>query len=246
MTRSDPPVKTAPGLSAVLPGIGKKPSLPFSSPGWPSRSPAAPPGAEMSWATSPLAKTSACSGLASSESLGPCRGPAASRRTPAGQRLRGVQRALPLVAVLDGEVAALVPDEAGEGVPVLAGQVDALRRRRVLSLASDVQPLVPGLRRRGDAGLGEEVLVVDHDPVGGVPRDAVLPAVDLAGLGQAGDPVGAAEVGDLVGEVLHAAAGGVLGDLGVADLDHVGSVLAGQSLITFWPMPSTPGSGCRG
>ncbi len=70
MIRSEPPVNTAPGLSALLPGIGKKPSLPLSS-GFSSSISLAPPGTAITWATSPLATTPTCGGSASSESFGP-------------------------------------------------------------------------------------------------------------------------------------------------------------------------------
>ncbi len=70
MTRSEPPVKTAPGVSALLPGIGKKPSLPFRS-GFFSMTTLAPPGVEITWAVLPWAITSACGGESSSESFGP-------------------------------------------------------------------------------------------------------------------------------------------------------------------------------
>src|SRR5262249_52823853 len=149
--------------------------------------------------------------------------------------LRGVQRALPrAVVALDREVAALVPDEAGQRVPGLPGEVDAVVPTGV-ELRGVGDPLVAGLRRGGEARLGEQVLVVDHHAVRRIPRNAELLAVDLPRVRQAGDPVGALEVGDLAAQVLHTPAGRVLGDLGVADLHHVRGVLAGQGAGDLLP-----------
>ena len=130
MTRSEPPVKTAPGLSAVLPGIGKKPSLPFER------------GVGLSTIVRAAGDGDDLGDVALGEDVGLRRlglvgvlGTLAERlellcRSPCPASASGVSSApFQVPPVLDGEVAALVPDEAGEGVPVLAGQVDALRRR---------------------------------------------------------------------------------------------------------------------
>ena len=116
---------------------------------------------------------------------------------------------------------ALVPDEAGEGVPVLTGEVDALDAA-VVELLGVFEPLGAGSGRAVDPGVGEEVLVVDDDAVGRVPGNAVLRAVDAAGIGETGQPVLVAEVPyRFEGEVVQGVALGVLGDLGVAHLDDV-------------------------
>ncbi len=145
----------------------------------------------------------------------------------AAQGLGGVQGAAPVAGGLLGllgEVAALVPDESGQRVPVLAREVDALVSPGV-ELLRVRDPLLAGARRPGDAGLREEVLVVDDDAVGGVPGDAVLGAVVAARLSEARQPVVHAEVAcRLQGQVVQAALVDVLGDLGVAHLDDVGPV----------------------
>ncbi|BFO19036.1 hypothetical protein SHKM778_54240 [Streptomyces sp. KM77-8] len=145
------------------------------------------------------------------------------------QGRRAVERPAPDAVVFLGEFTALVPDEAREGVPVLAREVDALVAVGV-ELFGDGDPLLAGLRRGGDAGLAEEVLAVDDDPVGRVPGDAVLLGAPLAGFGEAGQPVLAAPVPHgLQGEVEQFVALRVRGDLGVADLDDVGAVRLARS-----------------
>ncbi|GAA3111297.1 hypothetical protein GCM10017687_24890 [Streptomyces echinatus] len=142
----------------------------------------------------------------------------------AAQRGGGVQGAPPLVVLLLGEVTALVPDEAGERVPVLPGEVDALVAVGV-ELLGVGEPFLAGPGRAGDAGLLEQVLAVDDDPAGRVPGDAVLLVAVLAGLGEAGQPRVLAPVPHgLQREVHEPAALGVQRNLGVADLDDVRGV----------------------
>ncbi|EGJ73269.1 putative sugar transporter sugar binding protein [Streptomyces sp. Tu6071] len=139
-----------------------------------------------------------------------------------GERVGAVDAALPAGARVLGEVAALVPDEAREGVPVLSREVDALVAAPVEQVGV-VQPLGAVARGLGDAGLVEELLVVDDDAVGRVPRHAVLRAVEAARLGEAGEPVVHTEVAHrLQRQVVQPALVDVPRHLGVADLDDVG------------------------
>src|SRR5690606_27628988 len=72
---------------------------------------------------------------------------------------------------------------------------------------------------RGDAGLGEQLLVVEEHAGGGGERHAVLHTVDPARLGQLGDEVGLDGYGEQVVGAVEEALGGV-GGVG-ADLRHV-------------------------
>lgn len=79
------------------------------------------------------------------------------------------------------------------------------------------------------AGLLEKILVVDHHTVGRVPGNAVLDAVDAAGIGEAGQPFLAAEIAHrFKGQIAQFAALRVLGDLGVSDLDDIRGVVPPQ------------------
>ncbi|MDQ0584850.1 hypothetical protein QF030_007028 [Streptomyces rishiriensis] len=100
-------------------------------------------------------------------------------------------------------------------------RVDALVAARVQLLGGG-QPLGAGGGRRRDAGLLEEVLAVDHDPVRGVPGNAVLVEALLPRFGETGQPVVPAPLRDgLQGQVEQSVAVDVLRDLGVAHLDDV-------------------------
>ena len=221
MTRSEPPVKTAPGLSAVLPGIGKKPILPFSA------------GLALVMTRGAAGHRDDLRGLALGEHVGLQRlglvgvlGPLAERlellvEGHARLGLRGVQRALPLVAVLDGEVAALVPDEAGQRVPGLARQVDAVVAAGV-ELGGVRDPLGAGLRRGGDAR-PPRTGPCCRSRRGWRRTTGCRTACRRSCRGRRGPGIQSLpwRSADLAGEVLHAAAGRVLRDLGVADLHHV-------------------------
>ena len=150
----------------------------------------------------------------------------------ARDRLGRGQVADPGVAVLDGEVAAGVPDERRAVAPVLAGEPEAgeVGRLRVGLLQGDggVDELVHRGRHL-DAGLLEEVLAVEDVLRPGVVRDGVRLAVDGRAVDEAGQQVVAAPVGEVVGHVGERAGAGERRGLGVADLDHVrGLGVAGE------------------
>ncbi|GAA3073143.1 hypothetical protein GCM10020254_16210 [Streptomyces goshikiensis] len=185
---------------------------------------AACPGGAMIWAIRPRAKTSACGARLLVGVLGAvAEGLELLVEPHCGERLLVVEGADPLAGALDGEFAALVPDEPGEDVPVLAGEVDALAVALV-QLLGGLEPLLAVLGRVLQPGVREEVLVVDHHAVGGVPRDAELGSAHAPRVGEPLEPVLAAPLAQaLQGELGEAAGLDVLGHLGVADLDDVGA-----------------------
>ena len=98
------------------------------------------------------------------------------------------------------------------------GHLDAVRLQQ-LGVVGDV---VPGLRRVGDAGLGEQLLVVEEPPGAGAEGHAVLDALVLAGLRERGGEVGLGGDGEQLVGAVELALGGVVGVR--ADLGEVGGV----------------------
>ncbi|EGJ74803.1 putative sugar transporter sugar binding protein [Streptomyces sp. Tu6071] len=144
-----------------------------------------------------------------------------------------------LVAVLLDQLGALADGEADEVVPVLARQVDRLGLGLLADLLEILVELVPRLRGVGDPRVLPDLLVVEDDAVGDVPRGGVLLAVHDRRLVDRLGPVGA-DRGLEVTEVRQAAALGVRGGLGVADLEDVRRVRlregGGQLLLDAVPL----------
>ena len=108
--------------------------------------------------------------------------------------------------------------------PLVAGPDGDRRDARVLELLHHVEELVPRRRRRFDAGLGEEVLVVPEPDHAEVERDAVLLAVDVVEPDRARVEV-ADEPRRLLGDVLHEAGVDLLAQTAAAPrLEQVGDV----------------------
>ena len=149
----------------------------------------------------------------------------------AGDRLVVSQLADPLAVLVDGDVAAGVPDERQHGLPVAAREVDA---REVGDVGVVGLQRLAGLdelaerRRDLQARLLEQVLAVHDDAGAAVVRHAVELAVVGAGLDQAVDQVVAAQVVLELGQVDHGAGRLVRLGLRVAHLEDVGAVLGRQ------------------
>ena len=145
-----------------------------------------------------------------------------------GGGLRAVEVGGVLAAVLLDQVGARVQQEPVEGVPVLARQVEGVLGALGLDGGEVGEQLGLGLGYGLDARAGPDLLVVDHDAAGEVPRRGELLAVVDRGGVHRRCPVRAAERGLVTGEVHQAAGGRVVGGLGVADLEDVGRRALGK------------------
>ncbi len=149
-------------------------------------------------------------------------------------RLGGAQGGLPLALALVvlGDPAVVRGDVGHGGVPVAAGQVEGGEGLVVAVLVGDLVQrllqLVLGLRKLlGARALVEHLLVEDRHARPGVVGDAVELALEGAGVLQALDP-GVGVVVLLRIDLGEGPVEDVGHGLGVAELDHVGELVAAQ------------------
>jgi len=146
------------------------------------------------------------------------------------QRVRAVECCNPLAVLLLRNIAAVGEDPGDAIAPVLAAEVEAgeaLDVERVLGVDRCNVLVELGQRggRGGDAGLGPDILAVEHVARSEVVRQRVVLPVDLAGRHEGRQQLGAAERLVLAGDVEERADVGERGRLRVAHFRDVRRVV---------------------